>query len=234
MAKKKNKIRESTIENYYDLKVDKVDELVAALKEEPPADSNDLSMFISDCTGVDSPENYTRTGKKKQFDPYKIDFLGRIPAWIKAFFVKWWFAGAVCYFIMWGLQNYVSDPLDLIVLTGVILGLVVEILVNPLLRYMERGEREYDNYIMFPFPFKAYWTFFTNVIYYVLVAACVNLCYFGLNELINAVSGTQGITGVEPLLFGTFCVIADMVFIGIKDLAVYLVKRSKKEKTPDV
>ena len=51
MAKKKNKIRESTIENYYDLKVDKVDELVAALKEEPPADSNDLSMFISDCTG---------------------------------------------------------------------------------------------------------------------------------------------------------------------------------------
>ena len=78
MAKKKNKIRESTIENYYDLKVDKVDELVAALKEEPPADSNDLSMFISDCTGVDSPENYTRTGKKKQFDPYKIDFLGRI------------------------------------------------------------------------------------------------------------------------------------------------------------
>ena len=145
-AKKKNKIRESTIENYYDLKVDKVDELVAALKEEPPADSNDLSMFISDCTGGDSPENYTRTGKKKQFDPYKIDFLGRIPAWIKAFFVKWWFAGAVCYFIMWGLQNYVSDPLDLIVLTGVILGLVVEILVNPLLRYMERGEKEYDNY----------------------------------------------------------------------------------------
>ena len=34
MAKKKKKIQETTIENYYDLKIDKVDELVAALKAE--------------------------------------------------------------------------------------------------------------------------------------------------------------------------------------------------------
>lgn len=234
MAKKKKQIKETTIEDFYDLKVDKMDELVAALKGEDPPDGNDLSMYVTDCTGVDEKDAYTKGGKRKQFDPYKIDFLGRIPTWIKALFVKWWFAGAVCYFVMFGLQNFIGDPLDLIVFTGIILGMIVEILVNPLFRYMERGDGEYDPYIMFPFPFKAYWTFFTNILYYVVVAACVNGMYLGMNLLFNSLSGTENITGVEPLLFGTFCVIADMAFIGIKDLIVYLVKRSKKENTADV
>ena len=234
MAKKKKNFKETTIENFYDLKVDKMDELVAALKGEAPPDDNDLSMYISDCTGVDDKDAYTRGGKKKEFDPYKVDFLGRIPAWIKAVFVKWWFAGAVCYFVMFGLQNIIKDPLDLIVFTGIVLGVVTELLVNPLFRYMERDNREYDPYMMFPFPFKAYWTFFTNILYYIVIAACVNGMYLGLNLLINSVNGSNGITGVEPLLFGTFCVIADMSFIGIKDLIVYLVKRNKKEKTADV
>ena len=89
MAKKKKIIKETTIENYYDLKVDKVNELVAALKDETPEDAaNDLTMYISDCTGVDDPKNYTRTGRKKQFDPYKTDFLGKIPVWLKAIFIN--------------------------------------------------------------------------------------------------------------------------------------------------
>ncbi len=230
MSKKKKPVRETTIENYYDLKVDKVDELVAALKGEAPRDDNDLTMFISDCTGEDAPENYTRTGKKKEFDPYKTDFLGRVPVWLKAIFIKWWFAGAVCYFILFGLQNVIKDPLDMIAFTGITLGLVVEVLVNPLFRYLERGDKEYAPYMMFPFPFKAYWTFFTNIIYYVLVAACVNGLYLAMNLAINALNGSQAIAGVEPLLFGVFFVIADMLFIGIKDLAVYLVGRNAKER----
>lgn len=227
MAKKKKNIKETTIENYYDLKVDKVDELVAALKDETPETAaNDLTMFISDCTGDDDPGNFKRNGRKKEFDPYKTDFLGKIPTWLKAIFVKWWFAGLVCYFIMWGLQS-VTDDLDRLVLTGIVLGLVTELFVNPALRYMERRGREYDPYIMFPFPFKCYWTFFTNVLYYVIIAAGVNFCYFGLGEL-------HIVNGVEPLLFGTFCVIIDMVFIGIKDLIVYLVGKRKKEKVENV
>lgn len=239
MAKKKKFIKETTIENFYDLKVDKVDELVAALKDETPETAaNDLTMYISDCTGVDDPKNYTRGGKKKEFDPYKTDFLGKIPVWVKAIFVKWWFAGIVCYFVMFGIQSFMNaDPADAILMTGIVLGLVVELFVNPLFRYMEKNEKEYDPYIMFPFPFKAYWTFFTNILYYVAVLFVVYFgCYYGLNELINYVNGTRDAiaVGVEPLLFGTFCVIIDMIFIGIKDLIVYLVKKSKKEKTANV
>ena len=102
---------------------------------------------------------------------------------------------------------------------------------------MERGNREYDPYIMFPFPFKAYWTFFTNVLYYVVVVFVMYFgFYLGLNELINCIKGTESViaVGVEPLLFGTFCVISDMIFIGVKDLIVHLVKKRAKEKALNV
>ena len=145
-------------------------------------------------------------------------------------FIKFWFAGAVCYFIMFGIQF--SDSLDTIVITGVVLGVIVDIMVNPIFGYLESDKKEYNAYIMFPFPFKQFWTFFTNIIYYVGVLICVNYCYIGLNLLINAIAGTTGklVFGVEPLLFGVFAVIVDMAFIGIKDLIVYLVKRSKRKR----
>jgi hypothetical protein len=235
MAKKKKDNKESTIENYYDLKVDKVDELVEALKSGTPTEEekqSELSFNISDCTGESDAANVKKNGKQKQFDPYKIDKLSRIPTWIKALFIKFWFAGAVCYFIIWGLSNYISDTLDLIVFTGIVMGLVVDILVNPLFRFMESDKKEYNAYMMFPFPFKAFWTFFTNIIYYLFVLLCVNYAYTGLNLLINLIAGseTQFNVYIEPLLFGLFTMLIDMVFIGIKDLIVYLVKKAKLKK----
>ena len=235
MAKKnKKKDRETTIENYYDLKTDKIDELVAALKGEDDEEKNSsIDYSINFNTGVYDPKNVTRRGKEKQFDPYKTDFLGKIPAWVKALFVKWWFAGAVCYFIVWGIN--LGAPIDSIVLTGAVLGIVVDVLVNPLFRYMETDRKEYNAYMMFPFPFKQFWTFFTNIIYYVIVLVVMYYSfYFFVNDVIF--NGGQMLT-VEPLLFGVFCVIIDMVFIGIKDGIVALVRHgrnSKKENSSNV
>lgn len=232
MSKKKKQFKETTIEDFYDLKVDKVDELVSILKGEET--ESEVSMNISDCTGVDDPKNKTRFGKEKQFDPYKIDKFSRIPAWIKALFIKWWFSGLVCYFVMFGLNmSNRSDGLDSIVLCGLVMGLIVDILVNPLFRYMESDKKEYNAFMMFPFPFKAFWTFFTNLLYYVFVLVGVNYLYAGFNELINIIAGTKTniYIGVEPLLFGLFSVIVDMAFIGIKDGVVCLIKKRKnKEK----
>ncbi|MDE7453518.1 MAG: hypothetical protein K2N22_03830 [Clostridia bacterium] len=225
MAKKKKKFQETTIENYYDLKVDKIDELVAALKEESPAQSeNNITYNVAEITGDKSGRNAQR-----EFDPYKVDRFSKIPVWVKALFVKFWFAGCVCYFIMFGLQ---INELDKLALLGAVLGLVVDVLVNPLFRYMESDKKEYNAYMMFPFPFRAFWTFFTNVIYYILVIIVVKLCYDGLNELINLISGTQNElkVGVEPLLFGVFTVIIDMIFIGIKDGIVLLIRKRKNAK----
>ncbi len=213
MAKKK-KFKETTIENFYDLKTEKVDELVAALKGEDVSEYGEVSMKISDCTGVG--------GGNKEFNPYRTDFLSRIPVFLKAFFVKWWFAGMVCFFVNIGLGIVVQSTVDLLVLDGIVLGLVADLFVNPLFKFMETDRREYNAYMMFPFPFKAYWTFFTNVLYYVGVAIIVNYVYNLVNMLFSF--------PIEPLSWALIVLIVDMAFIGIKDLAVHLVKNRKREE----
>lgn len=234
---KKKKNKESTIENYYDLKVDKIDELVAALKSEGTANEGEVAQEqpvptnIAEITGEEEKKGGSK--KSKEFDPYRRHFLAFLPAWVKAVFIKWWFAGAVCFFIMWGIG---LKDLDAVLLVGVVLGIVVDVLVNPIFRMLESDKKEYNYYIMFPFPFKAFWTFFTNIIYYVVVALGINFCYLGVNQLINLIKNTTNVyyIGVEPLLFGVFCLIADMAFIGIKDLIVFLVKKGRKNKEKEI
>ena len=214
MAKKK-KFKETTIENFYDLKTEKVDELVAALKGEDVSEYGEVSMKISDCTGVG--------GGSKEFKVNQTMGGGTwIPVFLKAFFVKWWFAGMVCFFVNMGLGIVVQSTVDLLVLDGIVLGLVADLFVNPLFKFMETDRREYNAYMMFPFPFKAYWTFFTNVLYYVGVAIIVNYVYNLVNMLFSF--------PIEPLSWALIVLVVDMAFIGIKDLAVHLVKNRKREE----
>ena len=220
MAKKK-KIKETTIEDFYDLKIDKVDELVAALKGEDTSEFGDVSMKIADCTGTEGK------GTEKNFNPYRTDFLSRIPAFLKALFVKWWAAGMVCFFVNMGLGTIISAPADLMLLDGIVLGLVADVLINPLFHFMETDRREYNDYMMFPFPFKAYWTFFTNVLYYIGVAVLVNFVYLFINEFMFTLH-------IEPMSWALIVLIVDMAFIGVKDLIVHLVKKRKKAVVPDV
>ena len=219
MAKKK-KIKETTIEDFYDLKVDKVDELVAALKGEDTSEYGEVTMNISEIVG---------DGKKssKEFNPYRTDFLSHIPTFIKALFIKWWFAGVVCFFVNMGLGIYVPATADLLVLDGIFLGLVVDVLVNPLFRFLETDKREYNPYMLFPFPLKAYWTFFTNVLYYIGVAIVVNFVYNFINDYMFSFA-------IEPLSWALMVLCVDMIFIGIKDLVVHLVKKSKKKEPENV
>ncbi len=224
MSKKKKKIQETTIENYYDLKVDKVDELVAALKDDE-YDGEEVNFEMTANMGFDDPSHYTKTGKARKFNPYKIDKLAKVPVWLKALFVKFWFSGVVCYFVMMGLGVYLMyDDLDMLVIVGIVMGIVNDVFVNPVFRYMESDKREYNNFMMLPFPFKQFWTFFLNIIYYLIVVIVVNYIYTFINMFIGGLP-------VEPILFGIFAIIADMAFIGIKDLIVYLVKRRKNKKS---
>ena len=98
---------------------------------------------------------------------------------------------------------------------------------------MESSDKEYNDYMMFPFPFKKFWTFFANIAYYIVVGLLVSQIYVGLNKLailLNHQYDGYVSVGVEPLLYGLLAVIVDMAFIGIKDLIVHLVKRKKRKK----
>lgn len=224
MSKKNNKNQHTEkIQNYYDLKIKETDELVEVLKTSSVSEQP-ISTDIQEITGEDVS---SKSEKARNFDPYKHDKLSFIPAWVKAIFIKWWFAGAVCFFMVFGLFNSMS-ALDNMVLTGIVLGVITDVMVNPIFRLMESDVKEYNNFMMFPFPFKAYWTFLTNMVYYVIVLIIVGFTY----EFIGTYISDN--IAVEPLLFGTICVIVDMAFIGIKDAIVYLVKKNRKKRSEEV
>jgi hypothetical protein len=220
MSKKnKKKSPETTIENYYDIRKEAVDDLVSALKGEE-TESAEPSMNMADYA---QSEEEKKKLKDKQFNPYSVDKMSRIPTWIKAIFVKFWAAGAVCFFITWGLQSFLNNE-NLVLLMGLVMGIVTDVFVNSAFIHFQSDAREYDAYMLLPFPFKVFWTFFVNIAYSIGVMFVVSFIYAGINIYFDTVFG------VEPLLFGVFYTAVDMVFIGIKDLIVFLVRKAKKKK----
>ena len=179
--------------DYYKLNTDAVDRLVNADKKEYPKD-------------------------KKLKDPakkYRTSFLDRIPAPVKALFIKFWFNGAVCYFIFWGLGQIITNYLDMIFVLAVILGMVTDILTNNALHFVETLPGENNKWMMF--PQKKYWTFIANILYAFAVLFCVIQIYEGLR--IN----------VEPVLFGIFYLLIDLWFIGMKNLMKIIINDAKNK-----
>ena len=209
MSRKDNKSRDqrNSAGGSYELKTDAVNRLVNADKKVYPK------------TSVDPGKKYRSNG-----------FLNKIPEPIKALFIKFWFNGAVCFFIFWGLGMYIWDIIDMIVVLGVVLGMVTDILVNNTFRFFAISTGSNDKWMMF--PQKKYWTFVANIIYALLVLSIVVWIYNIINILMNLATGADGqiFLGVEPVMFGVFYVAVDMLFIGMKNLTIKIINDAKKSK----
>lgn len=203
--KKKNpKTQEDTQTNAYKINSDAVNRLVNADKKSYPSPK------------ADPGKSFRSKG-----------FLDKIPSPIKALFIKFWFSGAVCFFIYWGLGMYVWDTLDMIVVLGLVMGIVTDVLVNNAFRFFEATPGSNNKWMMF--PKKKFWTFFTNMIYGLILVWLVAWIYSGANILLNSIKGTEGqiFIGVEPVLFGILYVAVDMLFIGMKNLTVKIITDAK-------
>ena len=184
----------------YNLKSDAVNRLVNADK-----------MQISDDMKLKDP------AKK-----YRSSFLDRIPATVKALFIKFWFAGAVCFFIFWGLN--LLDALDQFVIMSIVLGLVSDILTDNILRFIETVPGENTKWMMF--PHKKYWTMIANLLYACLLFLSVRILYVALNLLVK----DFGLyIGVEPILFGIFYTGFDILFVSMKNLLISIVNDAKNK-----
>lgn len=142
--------------------------------------------------------------------------------------IKTWFAGAIFFFVGFGLFITTTDQLDLILVMGVLLGAVTDLMVNKIFFTMEREKGEYLPYIMV--PQKKYLGFIFNILYGILLIAFVIYTYNFIN--IAAISifklpETRIVLGGEPVLFGVFCMAYDMLFLQIKKLFV------KKRRTDE-
>lgn len=150
-----------------------------------------------------------------------------IPNTVKILFIKAWFGGAVCFFILWGLGTYLSSMIDMLFILGVTLGMVTDLLANGIIRFIEKTEGENDGWMMF--PKKGTISFFLNIIYSMVIVVCVYFLYNLINYAITGITGNLDSVplGVEPILFGVFCMGFDMLFIGIKHLIGRIISDAK-------
>ena len=145
-----------------------------------------------------------------------------VPDLVKVAFVKWWFPGAVFYFIAMSLG--LKARLDLTVIIGIVLGMVSDLLTDNIIRFIAPTDGDYDVYLMF--AKKSYFTFVFNIIYAVALCAIVVYGFYSLAGLLvdlNADPRTflsDVIMG--PVGFGLFYMIADMLLVGVK----YLIKKA--------
>ncbi len=198
MSENKNKKNQNSTENYYDLKTDAVNRLVNADKLPRPTVNTDPG----------------REYRSKSF-------LAKIPSWVKALFIKFWFNGAVCFFIFWGLGMLIPNILDMLVVFGVVLGLVTDIFVNNIFRFIENYPGQNKKWMLI--PKKANWTIFLNVAYSIVVLFCVFYLYNFINFVIIDQIGGDSMFGVEPIAFGLLYLAVDMFFISIKNMIVSIV-----------
>ena len=208
MAKKhpeKENRAEERLDNPYELKTDAVDRLANA---------------------------HTKEFKNTLRDPgrqYRSSFLDKIPFPVKAVFMKFWFNGAVCYFILWGLGLFVSSLENMILILAITMGIVTDILVNNAFRFFAHTPGANDRWMMF--PRKKLANLFLNVVYAFVIVIGVVWLYDSINGLLNAMRGTTDMVyfGVEPIFFGIFYVLIDLILIGMKNLMASIIDDAKKK-----
>lgn len=175
---------------YYRLKTEAVDRLLNAEKA-PEVSDEEIEKYIT---------------KRKR----------KIPSWLKVIFIKFWFSGAVCYFVMWGLGLMISG-LDLMAALAIVLGLVNDLLINHTLRHFEPFSGAYEKWIMF--PFKKFWTVFLNIVYAAFLLFFIVQTYTVINTLLVGSPETAETVavGVEPILFGLLFMAYDMLFLALRN-----------------
>jgi hypothetical protein len=210
MSEKNKNTTQQNRENknrHYDLKTDAVNRLVNADSVKP-----------LEPLGIDPGKKYRSGG-----------FLDKIPSWLKAVFMKFWFNGAVCYFVLWGLGLFISNFENMLIILAIVLGMVTDILVNNAFRFFAVTEGANDKWMMF--PKKKLINLFLNIAYTFVILIIVVWFYNSLNGVLNTVNGTDGeiFIGVEPILFGLFYVVFDLAFIGMKNLGISIIRDAQNK-----
>ncbi len=180
---------------YYQLHTRAVEDLVTASTENTPRYSKE------------ELEKY-RSGKGRF----------RLPEWLKVLLIKFWFHGAICFFVFWGLGLYVADQLDMYFVAAIITGMVTDLLLRHFLRFTENQPGGANRWMMV--AQKGTPGFFFNLMYGFVIIFLVVTAYTLINMTLAALFGGENppFLGVEPLMYGLLCTGADQFCIALKHL----------------
>ena len=179
---------------------------------------------------LDAQNGNVQEFTQEELDKYRKKKFS-MPMWLKVVLIKAWFAGAVCFFIVWGLGMYLGDPLDMMFVTGAVLGMVMDLLTNNVIRFIEVTPGDNDRWLLC--QKRGMVGFGLNLLFGYLIYFCVYNTYGLINYLINYIAvSTTGDTstlflGVGPLLFGLLCMGYEMLLIGMKRMVKSIIRDAK-------
>ena len=197
--------REEQTSSYYDLHTGAVEDLVSASKENTP--------------------RYSRAELEK-YRSRKLKW--RIPDGLKAAFIKFWFYGAVCFFVFMGLGAYGLAQLDLLFVAAIILGMVTDLFINHFRRFTEKLPGGSARWMMVTRRGAA--GFLLNLLYGFLLMFLVITMYNAVNTFLFALFGGAADTPllpVEPILFGLITTGADMLCVALRNTAVKMFRDAR-------
>lgn len=178
---------------------------------------------------VEADESNSPPVSDEELKKYRSGLKLKIPDIVKVCFIKWWFAGCMCFFFFWGLGNYVSDMLDMIFITGIGLGICTDLLTNNVLRYFEPYPNAWAKWVNF--YRKRYATFFFNILYSYGVLLLVFLTYGLINLIVMRIRGLTELSAyvaVEPILFGLLYLGFDMLLLKMRNTFRNIVSDARK------
>ena len=204
MKKQANK-PETREASYYQLHTGAVEDLVTANKENTPKYSEEEL-------------NRYRSGKSKR----------KFPQGLKVVLIKFWFYGAVCFFVFWGLGLYLSG-LDLQFVGAIVLGMVTDLLINHFLRFTEKLPGGSKRWMLVTRRGTA--GFFMNLLYGFLLMFLIVTAYNMINTAIVALFGSENapLLHVEPLGFGLIAMGADLLCVTIRNTLRKIVEDAKRK-----
>ena len=152
----------------------------------------------------------------------------RLADWMKAVLLKWWFAGAVCFFFLWGLGTVVPNRETQLIIVGLALGAVTDLFTNNIFRFYARTLGENDRWMMF--PRNSFSTLPLNIVYGYVILFLVVLTYNAVNAFLIAATGVQDKIplGVGPILFGLLCTGWDLLLLAAKRMLMRIVRDAKR------
>lgn len=193
-----------TTADYYRLNTQAVEDLVSANEENSPEVSEqELKKYRS------GPQIHLRD-------------------WVKVVLLKWWFAGAACFFFYWGLAMMIANMENQLIILGAGLGLVTDLLVNSILRYYAKKPGSNDRWMMV--RRRGAVGLLLNLVYGYVLLALVILAYNIVNRIALMITGPVETppVGVEPILFGLLVMGWDLLLLGARRVVARIVEDAKR------
>lgn len=166
---------------------------------------------------------------REELDKYRSGPKIRLSDWVKVVLIKWWFAGAVCFFFFWGIGIAVPSLENQLIILGTGLGLVTDLLVNSIFRYYAKTPGANDRWMMV--RRKGVAGMALNLLYAFVLLALVIMTYNMINRIAVSFTGAADTipVGVEPVLFGALTTAWDLLLLETRKMIKKIADDAKKQ-----